>query len=560
MHRQLVPTLNRRVSPGDPPSASILRACRFHAPTRATWYETAGSRPEPTGILALVLTLFTVPKPFQGHVGDIQRNAIESWRALGPGIQVILVGDEEGVAEAASEAGVEHLGGVILNDRGTPRLDSAFERVETVAKWPLWCLVNADIILLDDFAPAVERVSSAFSRFLIVGEARNLAVTPGMQLGEKAAREHLRERALAEGRLRGYAALDYFVFPKGEFGQVPPFLIGRACFDNWLVWRIRDVGDPVIDATRSVVAVHQHHDYSHIAGGFDEAYYGEEAKQNERLAGGREHIYTLHDATHRLHRLGRPLPYWGSVFRARERLRSARVHGKIRIELRRQRRQAEKQRKQEIRAAAAARRAADRAARDARSTPAAIVEVPTRPLSPPSPVRLLAVAPAPLADWTQVLDELSRLDLVELVALYAEPSSNGAPPPEHVHWVPRSFMLPGARAVLGRDYRVNWAIWNSYRGQRPDCMLVSGWDTFATRSALAWCRALRVPYVLAVGESDGPVPRRIARGAAAVLVAGPNGQQAVLEAGVRPERVWLLSGDPRLDAGEVSTLVHAARR
>ena len=55
-------------------------------------------------VSAAVLTLFTVPKPFRGHVGDIQRNAIESWRALRPSVQVVLVGDEDGVAEAARDA------------------------------------------------------------------------------------------------------------------------------------------------------------------------------------------------------------------------------------------------------------------------------------------------------------------------------------------------------------------------------------------------------------------------------------------------------------------------
>lgn len=286
---------------------------------RPTWHE-AGSLGS-----AAVLTLFTVPKPFQGHIGDIQRNAIESWRALGPLVQIVLIGDEEGVEEAARDGGVGHVGNLARNDRGTPRLDSAFECVETVARHPLWCLINGDIILLDDFLPAVERVASAFQRFLVVGESRDLAVAAGARLSEPAVRNELRQRALSGGRLRGYAALDYFVFPKSQFGPLPPFLIGRACFDNWLVWRVRELGDPVVDATRTVVAVHQSHDYAHVAGGLDEAYYGEEARHNERLAGGRAHIYSLHDATHRLHKNGRPHRYWGSTLRAREKARIVRA-------------------------------------------------------------------------------------------------------------------------------------------------------------------------------------------------------------------------------------------
>ena len=82
---------------------------------------------------------------------------------------------------------------------------------------------------------------------------------------------------------------------------MPPFLIGRACFDNWLVWRARELGRPVIDATRSVVAIHQSHDYSHVAGGFEEAYSGPKRATTKSSPEGREHIYSLHDATHRLY-------------------------------------------------------------------------------------------------------------------------------------------------------------------------------------------------------------------------------------------------------------------
>ena len=45
-------------------------------------------------------------------------------------------------------------------------------------------------------------------------------------------RSQLRASALEHGRLRGYAALDYFVFRRGLFDPVPAFLIGRACFDD----------------------------------------------------------------------------------------------------------------------------------------------------------------------------------------------------------------------------------------------------------------------------------------------------------------------------------------
>ncbi len=113
--------------------------------------------------------------------------------------------------------------------------------------------------------------------------------------------------------------MDWFVFPAGLFGEVPPFAIGRAGFDNWLVWKARQVG-VVVDATHDVRAVHQPHGYEHVEGGMDEAYYGEEAARNLELAGGKEHVYTLHDASHVL-RDGKLQRNLGAPLRWRENVR-----------------------------------------------------------------------------------------------------------------------------------------------------------------------------------------------------------------------------------------------
>jgi hypothetical protein len=457
-----------------------------------------------------VLTIFTVPKPFRGRVGDIQRNAIESWLALRSDVQVILVGDEEGVEQTARAAGVEHVGGLARNARGTPRLDSAFEGAATVARSPLWCYVNADVLLLDDFLPAIERVKRAFSDFLLIGECRDLNVPAGTRLTDPAVRSHLRGLALERGRLRGYAALDYFVFRRGLFDPVPPFLIGRACFDNWLVWRARELNRPVIDATRSVVAVHQSHDYSHVRGGLDEAYCGPEARYNERLAGGREHIFSLHDATHRLNATGRPVRYWGSTLRARERARGARAKVDVHIAARRARNGFER------------------------------------------PVRVLGVYAHPRSETAAFLDSLAQTGNVDLTVLYGTtgpaPAPTSAHLPAHVHWFPRSVRLPRIEQTLGREYPINWAIWKSFRAHRPDFMIIEGWSAFATQAAIAWCLARRLPFLLLLDESDGAGQserdRRwqralvglVARRAAAVYATERATEKAMIVYGVRTDR------------------------
>jgi hypothetical protein len=42
-----------------------------------------------------MITFFTTPKPFRGHIGIIQRNATENWNRMHTSVEVILFGDEE---------------------------------------------------------------------------------------------------------------------------------------------------------------------------------------------------------------------------------------------------------------------------------------------------------------------------------------------------------------------------------------------------------------------------------------------------------------------------------
>lgn len=241
-----------------------------------------------------MLTVFAVPKAFVGSTAEIQTRAVLSWTALHPEVQVVLVGDEPGVAEVAARAGAEHLPTVDQTCAGTPRVNSAFAQVAALANHSLLCYVNADVLLGADLVAAVERVALVEPRFLLVGQT--LDVDGGLLPDGD---EERRRAALEHGSPRGAAALDWFVFPKGHLEPIPPFVVGRAGWDNWLVWRARQRG-PVIDATDAVVAIHQAHGYGHVAGGKEGAYYGPEAVSNLRLAGSSRRIYTLHDASHRL--------------------------------------------------------------------------------------------------------------------------------------------------------------------------------------------------------------------------------------------------------------------
>ena len=64
-----------------------------------------------------MITLFAIPKPFDGSVDLIQRNAIASWSRLGPHVDVLLLGDGTGIEEIAQQYGVRHSAELAVNNR-----------------------------------------------------------------------------------------------------------------------------------------------------------------------------------------------------------------------------------------------------------------------------------------------------------------------------------------------------------------------------------------------------------------------------------------------------------
>jgi hypothetical protein len=242
----------------------------------------------------LRLTLFTAPKPFQGHIGVIQTNAIRSWQRLGNGVDILLVGREPGLAEAAAGLGVRHEDSVARSPSGAPLLRSALEAARRASPSPFLCYLNADIVLLDDFRPSVEQVLARLERFLIVGSRWDLELRQSLRF-EAGWEKQMREELARGGVLHRPVGSDYFVFPSGQYDDLPDFTLGRSGWDNWMIFDARRRRLPVVDASRAITVVHQEHDYAHLPGGRPH-YRHPESLRNLQLAGGREAIFRLEDA------------------------------------------------------------------------------------------------------------------------------------------------------------------------------------------------------------------------------------------------------------------------
>ncbi len=280
-----------------------------------------------------LITIFSAPKAFTDPAtAMMQRNAIRSWTLL-DGVDVLLLGEEQGLAEAARDLGVRHSASVVFNPNGVPLVSSMLKLARESSTSPLLCIINADIILLPDFVSAARQVAALLPPPLPRADgrvsARERSVSRPMRRNDfpfdsggspsyvllsrrwdlevKAPIDfsagwdaRLRDDAHRNGRLHRPTGSDFFLFPRDCYADVPDFAIGRAGWDNWMIYKARREGWPVIDGTPSMTVIHQNHDYRHLPGARPH-YDHPDTRVNTQLAGGQAATrYTILDATHTL--------------------------------------------------------------------------------------------------------------------------------------------------------------------------------------------------------------------------------------------------------------------
>lgn len=246
-----------------------------------------------------MISFFTTAKPFQGHNGIIQHNALKSWTLLHSDVEIILFGDDAGTGEVARELSLRHEPQVERNEFGTIRIDYMFARAQELARHDVVCYSNCDIILFPDFLQAIGRIKAGYKQFLAVGRRWNVDISGSIDFSTSDWQKNVREIALIGNQQQEDWFIDYFVFSRDFFGQeIPALGVGRIYWDNWVVWKALQGDRPVMDLSPVVMAVHQNHDYAHHPLGKAGVYAGEEAALNLRLAGGKEHLRCIGDATH----------------------------------------------------------------------------------------------------------------------------------------------------------------------------------------------------------------------------------------------------------------------
>jgi len=212
------------------------------------------------------------------------------------GDEILLYGDEQGVASVAARLGVRHRPDLRLSEYGTPLIGDVFARAQRDARTDWLCYVNADVIAMSDLARAVATVARRRRPLLMSGRRWRLEVLEQLEFGP-GWEERWPERVRREGRRDSVMCMDYFVFPRGLFDDLPDFAIGRGRWDSYLPWRAREQGADFIDASEAVLVAHQDHAFAHPDGKAGMRHSPEGVRNGKLAMGGKA---TLGDATHKL--------------------------------------------------------------------------------------------------------------------------------------------------------------------------------------------------------------------------------------------------------------------
>ena len=209
------------------------------------------------------LAIFTILKPAKGRVGEIQSLSLNNWHDVFCGADIV---EFEGPIEP---------------------FDKMVRDVESDSEADMLMYANGDILfdkrqVANLWHSVVTKTPSVFdSDFLLTGQRIDI-----LEDGAK--------------RLHRPSGMDYFVFIRGMFHDLPKVVMGRAYCDNALVAYCLRRSIPVIDASFALRVEHQFHDYCHVVGGRQRVRKGEEAVSNKRENRLCDFGPNVLDATHTL--------------------------------------------------------------------------------------------------------------------------------------------------------------------------------------------------------------------------------------------------------------------
>jgi Glycosyl-transferase for dystroglycan len=249
----------------DPPPLSVLRNINPH--------EQLVNITQPEQIF---LTMLCIPKSFTRESDRrTAANAWLSWLALLRQIpfpnRLVVFSDEESVRATVLKIFVRttlvEFHSIATNDMGTPFLHDAIRKAAFLphARYShrhILFYSNNDIVFDSSMKDSVLKLATLTSPHGFLGIGLRCEIT-FRQSFKRTELQRVISRLQKECVMGPPYAIDFFIFNANLFIDMPPFLIGRGGFDQWMVHHALEKKAQVVDVTDASLALHLNHDMCH---------------------------------------------------------------------------------------------------------------------------------------------------------------------------------------------------------------------------------------------------------------------------------------------------------
>ncbi|XP_033735980.1 uncharacterized protein LOC117324302 [Pecten maximus] len=204
-----------------------------------------------------ILTLFTSWKD-EKHVQEVHKKTLANWSRFLPKFNLVMFTNDSVVSAQAKDYGwttypiMHHAAG------GAPVLKTMFQTVISNINSTFYGYANSDILFTDALSDSLYLIAEKFkspTSVFISGIRTNVM---NVSLKEAASFPNIAAAATVRGKLFEIHSADYFLTTKWfPWADIPPLVIGRRAYDNYIISHARKIKATVIDATETIPAIHQ---------------------------------------------------------------------------------------------------------------------------------------------------------------------------------------------------------------------------------------------------------------------------------------------------------------
>ncbi len=240
-----------------------------------------------------MISFFTCPKK-NNNITDIhQKNSFLSIKNLKIPKE-LLVFDQ--FNQYHHEPGINIINEFESNEFETPYISNIFKKAIEESKYDYLIYFNSDIIFDDSLSNTINLiVTNQYDKFLAFGKRYDIDFNDNITENKL----NLIKEKIQNLKMHNKFGIDYFIFNKKNFFDLKGFLIGRTCWDNWMIYECNKRSYKLVDLTGKVNCFHQNHDFSHIKSKNNNSHYkGTERDYNYNLSGGHKYLFNIDDSNY----------------------------------------------------------------------------------------------------------------------------------------------------------------------------------------------------------------------------------------------------------------------